>query len=118
MDADSRSEQNRRQHPRIACTPTAAIMKVEGSSKLLTVLVSNVSGMGMGLRLAAPIELGSKIRITFPQTVVTGEICFCRLNEDQSYEAGLLITDVTAVAAVLSRDEEIMLAKARDEVPS
>jgi PilZ domain len=106
MGADSRNGRDRRQHPRITCTPTFASMRVEGRSEPLQVQVLNVSGMGIGLILDVPIEPGSRVRVALPHTLVAGEICFCRPHKGQSFEAGLLITDVSADSASTSNSEE------------
>jgi hypothetical protein len=81
-------------------------MRVEGRTEPFQVQVLNVSGMGMGLILDAAIEPGSRVRITLPHTLVAGEICFCRPHRDQSFEAGLLITDVSAPVAGQLNSEE------------
>jgi hypothetical protein len=67
--------------------------------------------MGMGLSLDTFIEPGIKVRIALSETLITGDICFCRLNEDQSYEAGLLISDVTAMSAGRRAVEELALTE-------
>jgi hypothetical protein len=107
MGSESRSGRDRRGHPRISCTPTSAVLRIESSAQLMRVRVLNVSGMGMGLCLDTLIEPGSKVRVALSETIVSGDICFCRPNQDQSYEAGLLITDVSAASRGLAPLEEL-----------
>jgi hypothetical protein len=79
---------------RFPCVPTAALVRLDGKVEDRPVSVRDVSKSGLRLTLQEYIPVGSRVAIELANLVVTGEIRFCRQAENESFAAGLKITDV------------------------
>ena len=84
---------NKRREGRLPCVPTSALVRVEGRPEPAQAAVRDVSKSGLRLILREPIPIGSGVTVQLPDMVVTGEIRFCVPTEENSFNAGLKISD-------------------------
>ena len=56
--------------------------------------IIDTSSFGMGLRLAFPVDTGSRVCIETNSTMVFGEIRYCHQRPEGEFVAGVLIVDV------------------------
>jgi hypothetical protein len=47
--------------------------------------IKNVSGKGIGIEAAEPVEIGSAIKVTLEDAILLGEIIYCREDETGFY---------------------------------
>jgi hypothetical protein len=85
----------RRLEERIPHGEESAIGVVErGQTTMRQCTIVDTSSFGMGLRLAFPIDTGSRVCIETNASMVFGEIRYCRPGADGQFIAGVLIVDV------------------------
>ena len=51
----------------------------------LTARIKNVSARGIGLQLRGPIAIGAALKIELDDTLLLGEVIYCREDEDSHY---------------------------------
>ena len=85
----------RRLEERIPLGEESAIGVLEkGQTTMRQCTIIDTSSFGMGLRLAFPIDTGSRVCIETNASMVFGEIRYCRSGTDGQFIAGVLIVDV------------------------
>lgn len=66
----------------------------DGQTRLRRCTIIDTSSFGMGLRLAFPIDTGSRVCIEIDSAMVFGEIRYCHPKPEGQFVAGVLIVDV------------------------
>lgn len=85
----------RRLEERIPHGEESAVGVVEkGQTTMRPCTIIDTSSFGMGLRLAFPIDTGSRVCIEMNASMVFGEIRYCHPRPDGLFTAGVLIVDV------------------------
>jgi hypothetical protein len=85
----------RRLEERIPHGEESAVGVVEkGQTTMRQCTIIDTSSFGMGLRLAFPIDTGSRVCIETNTSMVFGEIRYCHSRPDGLFTAGVLIVDV------------------------
>jgi hypothetical protein len=85
----------RRLEERIPHGEESAVGVVErGQTTMRQCTIIDASSFGMGLRLAFPIDTGSRVCIETNSAMVFGEIRYCQSRPDGLFTAGVLIVDV------------------------
>ena len=89
------SFKDRRREARIP-TDDPAILQVISpfSSERIAVRVIDVSKSGLQLRLDAPVDPGSAVKIRLKETVLFAEIRHCRQISAGEYRAGLVLQEI------------------------
>lgn len=89
------SFKDRRREARIP-TDDPAILQVISpfSSERIAVRVIDVSKSGLQLRLDAPVDPGSTVKIRVKETILFAEIRHCRQVSAQEYRAGLVLQEI------------------------
>jgi hypothetical protein len=85
----------RRLEERIPHGEESAVGVLEkGQTTMRQCTIIDTSSFGMGLRLAFPIEMGSRVCIETNASMVFGEIRYCHSRPDGLFTAGVMIVDV------------------------
>jgi hypothetical protein len=74
-------------------TDLPAVVRVAGSAEQMNARVVDMSPSGMGMELATPMPLGSKVCVNIEQGLAFGEIRFCRQRPDGVYFVGFLLEE-------------------------
>ncbi len=83
----------RRREQRIPSDAVPARLQDETSISM-PAHVLDVSISGIRVRVDCVLPVGSEATVYFGSTIAVGQVRFCRRNRDDSFEAGLQISDV------------------------
>ncbi len=105
---DSRSEPRHETDQNIQVT-------VLGRSELkITGQIVNLSGKGARLMLGAPIPIGTAVKIEWNQTLLLGEVCYCR-PEAGGFSAGVELEHALLNTTELARLGRVLLGEQMEE---
>src|SRR4051812_23562977 len=82
----------RRREVRSECSPIPA--RVQTDSSVMPARVLDISKSGIRLEVAVCLAVPSEATVYFNNIVATGEIRFCRRNQNASFDAGMAVQDV------------------------
>ncbi|HEX4133293.1 MAG TPA: PilZ domain-containing protein [Bryobacteraceae bacterium] len=89
----SNSEANRREEKRLSCDPGDVRLEFQGRPESVQAHIVEVSRSGLQLRLRTSVQAGEPVSITRADTVISGEIRYCRPNDGGFFEVGVAILD-------------------------
>jgi hypothetical protein len=84
---------NRRQEMRLPCDPGDVRLELDGSPEPVEGHIVEVSKSGFQLRLGTVVPVGESVRVIGANTVISGEIRYCRANDEGSFDTGVAILD-------------------------
>jgi hypothetical protein len=99
----------RRREPRFGVNQKVSIAILGKSDRTTDASVTNASGGGLGLLTDAPIDLGSAVKVRTEDSLLLGEVVFCRKAGDR-YEIGLQLDQILCGVAALSRLAQRLLS--------
>jgi hypothetical protein len=108
-----------RRDPRFEANQSVWITLFGDPDIQLPARVKNVSGRGLGLELDGPVAAGSALKLELDDTLILGEVIYCRRNES-AYYIGVEIEQALAGLAELGnsiRNFNAELAGEETEVP-
>jgi hypothetical protein len=85
---------DRRLEQRTPCDDISAQVRIGEGLNSTPASVLDISTSGVRLGLDSSLEVGSNVTVWFNKTVVTGQVRYCRGNQDGSFDAGLRLLDV------------------------
>ena len=86
---------NRREHRYPVHTEARLIGANHGDEQ--TILVTNISKSGVGISASIPLEVGSISTLIAGTTIISGQVRWCRIKDDNTFEAGILAKRVGLV---------------------
>lgn len=89
----SHSEANRREERRLSCDPGDVRLEFQGRPDSFPGRIVEVSRSGLQLRLETSVPAGEPVSITRSNTVISGQIRYCRPNDGGSFDVGVAILD-------------------------
>jgi len=84
---------NRRQETRLPCDPGDVRLELNGSPEPVEGHIVEVSKSGLQLILGTAVPVGESVRVIRANTVISGEIRYCRQNDEGFFETGVAILD-------------------------
>ena len=92
IQVDTETQLNRRE-PRLPCNPTGVDARLEGSDRLLTGRIVEVSRTGIQIQIDEAVPEGCVMTVEFGGTVLTGDIRHCEAC-DGRFTVGIQTTNV------------------------
>ncbi len=89
------SFKDRRREARIPTDDPAMLQVISPfSSERIVVRVIDVSKSGLQIRLDAPVDPGSTVKVRLKETILFAEIRHCRQISEREYRAGLALQEI------------------------
>jgi hypothetical protein len=89
-EGDDGQVDDRRTSPRVpfAQRASVAVLSFPGGPKV-PVWTINVSGPGLGLVASTPLDVGTRVEVTWPHFAIFGEVRHCRKISSTAFEVGI-----------------------------
>lgn len=92
--SDEDPGRNRRQEIRLPCDPGDVRLELDGCAEPVEGRIVEVSRSGFQLRLGTVVPVGELVRVIRANTIISGEIRYCRPNDEGSFDTGVAILDL------------------------
>src|SRR5437763_1917436 len=88
-----------RREPRFELDQAVTVTILGDPEVLRTAKVKNRSGRGLGLEMAYPVGIGDALKIEFKDSILLGEVMYCR-GDHGSYYVGLAAATPTLATSL------------------
>jgi hypothetical protein len=91
MDPEIKSS---RREPRLPCNPTSIHAQVEGSGRIVSGQIVEVSRAGIRLHVDEAVPVGSVVTVELGGTVLRGDVRHCEADDAERFTLGIQTSDV------------------------
>jgi hypothetical protein len=108
---------NQRREPRFPVDRPIAVTVFGPPDTRVEARIRNAAGRGLGLELAAPLATGTALKIDLEDSILLGEVIYCRVQEGGWYVGVELVHALNGLVELASIMRGFVDAPSRAEQP-